>query len=133
MEPGQFRVTRFVIAHDCGFVINPRNLTGTIEGNLMMAMSRAKYECVRFDGRNVTSVDWLTYPIVEMPDVPDSVEIVMVNNSPDKPLTGAGEPSSRPVAAVLSNALFDATGIWFRRVPFSPDALKAAFDKRNQA
>jgi len=68
-----------------------------------------------------------------MPDVPDSVEIVMVNNSPDKPSTGAGEPSSRPVAAVLSNALFDATGIRFRRVPFSPETLKAAFDKRNQA
>jgi nicotinate dehydrogenase subunit B len=130
LDTGQFRVTRFVVAHDCGYVINPRNLTGTIEGNLMMAMSRAKYEGVRFDGHNVTSVDWMSYPIVEMADVPDSVEIVMVNNHPDRPSTGAGEPSSRPMAAVLSNALFDATGVRFRRVPFSPDTLKAAFDAR---
>jgi CO/xanthine dehydrogenase Mo-binding subunit len=133
LDTGQFRVTRFVIAHDCGFVINPRSLTGTIEGNLMMAMSRAKYEGVRFDGHNVTSVDWVSYPIVEMADVPDSVEIVMVNNHPDKPSTGAGEPSSRPMAAALSNALFDATSVRFRRVPFSPETLKAAFEKRAQS
>jgi CO/xanthine dehydrogenase Mo-binding subunit len=34
------------------------------------------------------------------------------------------------MAAALSNALFDATGIRFRRVPFSADVLKAAFDKQ---
>jgi nicotinate dehydrogenase subunit B len=132
LDTGKFRVTRFVVAHDCGFVVNPRNLAGTIEGNLMMAMSRAKFEEVRFNNDRVTSVDWVSYPIVEMEDVPDSVEIVMVNNHPGHKSTGAGEPSSRPMAAVLSNALFDATGIRFRRVPFSQEQLKTAFDKRRQ-
>jgi CO/xanthine dehydrogenase Mo-binding subunit len=129
-DTGQFHVTRFVVAHDCGYVINPRNLTGTIEANLMMGMSRAKYESVRFDSHRVASVDWLTYPIAEIADVPNAVEIVMVNNHPDHPSSGAGEPASRPMAAALSNALFDATGIRFRRVPFSAEVLKAAFDRQ---
>jgi nicotinate dehydrogenase subunit B len=96
----------------------------------MMGMSRAKYEGVHFDSHRVTSVDWLTYPIAEISDVPDAVDIVMVNNHPSQASSGAGEPASRPMAAALSNALFDATGIRFRRVPFSADVLKAAFDKQ---
>jgi nicotinate dehydrogenase subunit B len=127
MDSGHFRVTRFVVAHDCGFVINPRSLTGTIEANLMQGMSRAKYEQVQFTPTRVTSVDWATYPIVEMADVPDSVEIEMVNNRPDAKSLGAGEPATRPVAAVIANALFDATGVRIRRVPFTPASLQAAF------
>jgi CO/xanthine dehydrogenase Mo-binding subunit len=124
---GEFRVTRFVVAHDCGFVVNPMSLTGTIEANLMQAMSRTMYEAVRFSPRRVESVDWLSYPIAEMKDVPDSVEIELVNNRPDAASLGAGEPSSRPVAAAIGNALFDATGVRIRRVPFTPEALRAAF------
>jgi CO/xanthine dehydrogenase Mo-binding subunit len=96
----------------------------------MMGMSRAKYESVRFDSHRVGSVDWLTYPIAEITDVPDAVDIVMVNNHPSHPSSGAGEPASRPMAAALSNALFDATGVRFRRVPFTAEVLKAAFDKQ---
>ena len=40
--------------------------------------------------------------------------------------SGAGEPSSRPVAAAIANAVFDATGVRIRRVPFSPDNVKSA-------
>jgi CO/xanthine dehydrogenase Mo-binding subunit len=62
-----------------------------------------------------------------MRDVPDSIEIEMVNNHPGAPSLGAGEPSSRPVAAAIGNALFDATGVRIRRVPFTPESLQAAF------
>jgi nicotinate dehydrogenase subunit B len=127
MDSGHFRVTRFVCAHDCGFVVNPMSLTGTIEANLIQAMSRAMYEEVRFTPTRVTSVDWATYPIVEMSDVPDSIDIEMVNNRLDATPLGAGEPSTRPVAAAIANALFDATGVRIRRVPFTPASLKAAF------
>jgi CO/xanthine dehydrogenase Mo-binding subunit len=127
MDTGRFRVTRFVVAHDCGFVVNPMSLAGTIEANLIQAMSRAMYEQVKFTPTRVTSVDWATYPIVEMSDVPDSVEIEMVNNHPEAPSLGAGEPSTRPVAAAIGNALFDATGVRIRRVPFTPESLQAAF------
>jgi CO/xanthine dehydrogenase Mo-binding subunit len=127
MDSGRFRVTRFVVAHDCGFVVNPMSLAGTIEANLIQAMSRAMFEQVRFTPTRVESVDWATYPIAEMGDAPDAIEIEMLRNRPDIPSLGAGEPSTRPVAAAIANALFDATGVRIRRAPFTPEALQAAF------
>jgi CO/xanthine dehydrogenase Mo-binding subunit len=110
-------------------VINPLNLRGTIEANLIQSMSRAKHEAVRFDATRVTSVDWLTYPIVDMTEVPDRIDIVLLNNRPEAPSTGAGEPASRPMAAALANALFDATGVRLRRVPLSAQSLLAGMKK----
>jgi len=74
----------------------------------------------------VLSVDGVSYPIDDMTEVPDAIDIVMVNNRPGAASRGAGEPSTRPVAAAIANALFDATGVRLRRVPLTPDALLAA-------
>jgi CO/xanthine dehydrogenase Mo-binding subunit len=106
--------------------VNPLNLRGTIEANLMQASSRAMHEAVRFDESRVLSVDWVTYPIIDMTEVPDAVDIVMLNNKPGTKSYGAGEPSTRPVAAAIANALHDALGVRIRRVPFTPDAVLAA-------
>jgi CO/xanthine dehydrogenase Mo-binding subunit len=46
-------------------------------------------------------------------------------NHPELPPTGAGEASTRPVAAAIANAIFDATGVRLRRAPFTPDRVKA--------
>lgn len=127
MDTGALRVTRFVTAHDCGFVVNPLNLRGTIEANLIQSMSRAMHEAVQFDATRVKSVDWLTYPIVDITEVPEAIEIVMLNNTPDAESRGAGEPSTRPTAAAIANAIYDATGVRVRRVPFTAEALKTAF------
>jgi CO/xanthine dehydrogenase Mo-binding subunit len=123
---GEFRVRRFTVAHDCGFVVNPLNLRGTIEANLMQAMSRAKHEAVRFDERSVRSVDWISYPIIDILEAPDAVDIVLLNNVPGAKSLGAGEPTTRPVAAAIANALHDALGVRVRRVPFTPEAVLAA-------
>ena len=124
-ETGRYRVKRFTCAHDCGFVVNPASLKGTIEANLIQGMSRAMHEAVRFDPTRVLSVDWLTYPIVDMTEVPDAIDIVVLNNRPGVTSRGAGEPATRPVAAAIANALFDATGARLRRVPLTPEALLA--------
>jgi nicotinate dehydrogenase subunit B len=124
---GQWRATRFVVAHDCGMVINPRSLAGVIESNMLMSLSRARHEEVRFNEREVTSVDWASYPILDMTEAPDAIDVVLVGNKPGRSY-GAGEPSTRPVAAALGNALFDATGRRLRRVPLTPERLLAALN-----
>lgn len=126
-ETGALRVTRFVVAHDCGFVINPGALVGTIEANLIQGLSRTVHEAVGFTPTQVTSVDWVTYPILDMTEIPESVEVVLLNNRPEMKSTGAGEPATRPVAAAIANAFFDATGVRLRRVPFDAKAVRAAF------
>ena len=122
---GQWRATRFVVAHDCGLVINPLSLEGVVESNILMSLSRTRHEEVQFDAQRVRSVDWLSYPILDITEAPDSIDLVIVGNQGSRSY-GAGEPSTRPVAAALANALFDATGRRLRRVPFTPQRVLAA-------
>jgi nicotinate dehydrogenase subunit B len=115
---------RFVVAHDCGLIINPEGLRRCIEGNIVQGASRAIWEEVGFDRGNVTSRDWISYPILDVVDAPDAIDIVLINR-PEVAAGGAGEASTRPVAAAIGNAIFDATGARLRRAPFRPDRLKA--------
>ena len=115
---------RFVVAHDCGLIVNPDGLRHYIEGNIVQGTSRSLWEEVTFDAKNVTSVDWLSYPILDITETPEAVDIVLINH-PELPPTGAGEASTRPVAAAIANAIFDATGVRLRRAPFTPDRVKA--------
>ena len=123
---GEIRVERVVVAHDCGLVVNPDGLRNQVEGNIVQSMSRTLHEEVTFDRAHVTSRDWEGYPILRFAEIPDSIEVVIVNNSPKYPSLGAGEPSTCPTAAVIGNAVFDAIGVRLRQTPFRPERVHAA-------
>ena len=116
---------RFTVAHDCGLIVNPQGLRYTIEGGLVQSLSRVLLEEVRFDRQSVTSVDWLTYPILDIKDAPESIEVVLIDR-PEVAPTGAGEATSRVVPAAVANAFFDATGVRLRRAPLTPERVLAA-------
>jgi CO/xanthine dehydrogenase Mo-binding subunit len=122
---GKIWARKFTVAHDCGQIINPDGLTKTIEGNVVQGISRTLWEEVKFDRTAVTSIDWITYPILDITEAPESIDVVLINR-PDVAPSGSGEPSVRPVAAAIANAIFDAAGVRIRRVPFSPDRVKGA-------
>jgi len=134
-ETGHVWVKRLVCAHDCGLVINPEALRRTVEGALMHGLSRALHEEVAFDGEKVTSVDWSSSPTLTHADTPERIDVVLVNGDPnprrpDLPHYGAGEAACKPMIAAVANAIFDATGVRLRRVPFRDarvlTAIKAA-------
>jgi CO/xanthine dehydrogenase Mo-binding subunit len=122
---GRIRVTRVVCAQDCGLMINPDAVKAQVEGNILQTLSRTLHEDVTFDRQRVTSVDWASYPILTFPEVP-ALEIELIQRLDEPPL-GAGEAASAPVAAALGNAVFDATGVRLRSVPFRPERVKVAF------
>jgi CO/xanthine dehydrogenase Mo-binding subunit len=122
---GKIWARKFTVAHDCGQIINPDGLVKCIEGNIVQGISRTLWEETTFDKQAVTSVDWITYPILDITETPETIDCVLINR-PEAAPTGAGEPSIRPVAAAIANAIFDATGVRIRRVPFSPDRVKQA-------
>ena len=93
---GKIWARKFTVAHDCGQIINPDGLVKCIEGNIIQGISRTLWEEVTFDNKAVTSVDWLTYPILDITETPEAIDCVLINR-PDAPPTGAGEPSIRPV------------------------------------
>jgi nicotinate dehydrogenase subunit B len=123
---GAVHVRRLVCVHDCGLIVNPEGLRAVISANLLQSLGRALKEEVTFNRSTVTSVDWVTYPVTRASDVPEQIDIVLLNH-PDLPPGGAGEPSSRPTAAAIANAVFDATGVRVRQAPLSPARVKAAW------
>ena len=127
VDPATGRVwpRRFTVAHDCGLVVNPATLHNIIEGNIIHSTSRALLEEVTFNDKTVTSVDWVSYPILDMMDAPESIDVVILNH-PNEPPSGAGEPASRPTAAAIANAIFEATGVRLRQAPFTKARVKAA-------
>lgn len=128
---GVVEISRVVCAHDCGLIVNPETIRHVIDRQLVWGSSRAMYEEVRFDQNLVTSVDWLTYPVVKMDGVPKSIEIVLIDR-PDMPSSGAAEMAVGPLPAAIGNAIFDATGVRLRRVPFTPQRVKAALARGPQ-
>jgi nicotinate dehydrogenase subunit B len=121
---GVVRVKRLVAAHDCGLIINPDGVKNQIEGNMLQSLSRALKEEVRFTESRITSGDWGTYPILTFSEVPE-LEIVLLDR-PDQPALGAGEPSTVTTAPAVANAIFDATGVRVRQMPFTPERVREA-------
>jgi nicotinate dehydrogenase subunit B len=128
---GRVWVKRLVCAHDCGLVINPEALRRTIEGGMLHSISRALHEEVQFDTEKVTSVDWTSHPSLTHADTPEKIDVVLVNGDPnptrpDLPHYGAGETTCKPMIAAVANAIYDATGVRLRRVPFRAARVLAA-------
>ena len=123
-DTGTVRVRRVTVAHDCGLIINPDGLRNQIEGNVIQAISRTLKEAVRFDSTRVTGVDWNGYPILRFPEIPDAIDIELIDR-PGEPPVGAGEAATSPIPAAIANAIFDATGVRLREVPFTPERVRA--------
>jgi nicotinate dehydrogenase subunit B len=121
---GAIRVTKFYVVHDCGQIINPDGLKNQIEGNVIQTVSRTLLEEVKFDRSQVTSLDWESYPILKFPQVPEIV-IELIDRPTEKPW-GAGEPSAAVIPSAIANAVFDATGVRLRSIPYTPAKVKAA-------
>ena len=119
---GEIRVQRIACSHDCGLMINPDSVRSQVEGNLLQTLSRTLHEETTFDTSRVTSVDWARYPLLRFPEVP-RLDIDLIQRI-DQPPLGAGEAASSPVPAALANAVFDATGVRLRSVPFTRERVR---------
>jgi nicotinate dehydrogenase subunit B len=130
---GHVWVKRLVCAHDCGLVVNPEALRRTIECAMLHSLSRALHEEVRFDAEKPGGVDWITHPSLRHADTPAQIDVVLVNGDPnphrpDLPPYGAGETACKPLIAAVANAIYDATGVRLRRVPFRNERVRAALE-----
>jgi CO/xanthine dehydrogenase Mo-binding subunit len=122
---GKVAAKRLFVAQDCGPVSNPDGMRNQLEGGALQGLSRALGEEVTWDERKVTSIDWRTYHSMTLGDEMPVIESVLVDRH-DAEATGAGETAITVVAAAVGNAIFDATGVRIRQVPFTSERIKAA-------
>ena len=120
-QSGRIRVLRAVASADSGHIVNPDGVSNQIEGGLIQSLSWTLKEEVQMDDTQVLSQDWSSYPILTYSEVPP-VEVVLIDR-PGQPFLGTGEASQGPTGAALANAVFDATGVRFRRLPLTPDRV----------
>lgn len=124
-DTGKVAVKRISVCVDCGPISNPDGLRNQTEGGTLQGMSRAMGEEVTWDNEKVTSVDWTSYHSLPLGFAVPQIEVTMINR-PDEEACGAGELAITIVAAAIGNAIFDATGVRIREVPFTPERVKAA-------
>jgi CO/xanthine dehydrogenase Mo-binding subunit len=129
-DNGRIAVKRFVIANDSGPVSNPDGLKNQLEGGALHGLSRTMLEEVTWDDQRVTSIDWRTYRALPLGAEIPKIETVLLNR-PGVRAMGAGETAVTVVAAAIANAVFDATGVRLRQVPFTPERVRAELARRS--
>jgi CO/xanthine dehydrogenase Mo-binding subunit len=122
-QSGAIAVERAWAAVDAGRVVNPDGLRNQIEGGMVQATSWTLTEEVSFAGERVASVDWASYPILSFERVPH-LEVELIDR-PTEVSLGAGEAAQGPMAASIANAVFAASRMRLRALPFSAAKVRA--------
>jgi isoquinoline 1-oxidoreductase beta subunit len=112
---------------DCGQVVNPENVMAQIQGGVIMGISTALKEQVKFANGGPQSANFNDYKLIKMSEVPE-IEVHIVKST--EPIGGIGEPGVPPAAPAVANAFFNATGVRIRRLPLDPATVREAIQKR---
>jgi carbon-monoxide dehydrogenase large subunit len=132
---GAVRITRYVVAHDCGKLINPLIVDGQIRGGVVHGIGNALYEHMRFDeaAQPITTNygEYLLPIATEMP----RIEVTHLETlSPNNPIgvKGAGEGGTIPATACVISAIEDALspfGVTVNEYPLSPERIIELIDR----
>ena len=135
-KTGKITVQHVYVASDAGLVVYPDGMHNNEEGAIMQGVSKSLYEQLVFDKKGVTSLDWVSYPMIRFKEAPQ-ISLVALQRT-DVPIsdttsvaaggsrsTGSGEPGLVPIPAAIANAFFDATGVRIREAPMTPGRVRA--------
>lgn len=118
---GSYRLDRVVCAVDCGIAINPDVIKAQMEGGIGFALAAARHSAITLKEGRVEQSNFHDFQVLRMNEMP-KVEVYIVPSAENP--TGVGEPGVPPLAPALANALFAATGVRLRKLPF-PAQIKA--------
>lgn len=132
VETGQVTVTKLVMAVDAGVAINPITASGQVEGGMTQALGYGHCEEMAYDAQgNLVNAALGPYHIYRADEMPWMKAILVQTNEPTGPF-GAKAIAEIPkdgVAPAIANAVFDATGVRVRRIPFTPQRVYAALQE----
>ena len=119
---GSVRVTRVVVAFECGAIVNPDGLRNQTVGAIIQGLGGALFEAVEFEGGRIKNAHFATYRLPRFRDIP-AIEAVLLDRK-DIPSAGAGETPIMALAPAVGGALYDATGIRLNNLPLVPEGLR---------
>ncbi|HMO38413.1 MAG TPA: molybdopterin-dependent oxidoreductase [Saprospiraceae bacterium] len=121
IEDGKPKIHRIVCAVDCGIVINQSGAENQIEGSIIDGLSHAMYSELTFKNGQPEQHNFNAYRVMRIGEAP-VIEVHFVKN--EEAPTGLGEPGLPPVIAAVGNAIFAATGVRVREMPFTKIDLR---------
>jgi carbon-monoxide dehydrogenase large subunit len=138
IETGRVTITRYVVAHDCGKLINPMLVDGQIRGGVVHGIGNALFERMIYDenGEPLT-INYADYLLPTAPEVPRIEIIHLESPSPLNPIgvKGAGEGGTIPATACVIAAIEDALrpfGVRITEHPVSPARLLQLLREANE-
>jgi 4-hydroxybenzoyl-CoA reductase subunit alpha len=136
LETGEIKVEKVWVAHDCGKALNPLAVRGQVEGSVWMGLAQALSEEVQFTPGGLTAnAGLLEYKVPVASDAPPVEVFIVESGDPEGPFGAkeAGEGSVAAAIPALTNAIFDAAGIWITELPVTPARVLAAIEKQRAA
>ncbi|MCM2285664.1 MAG: xanthine dehydrogenase family protein molybdopterin-binding subunit [Desulfobacula sp.] len=119
-DKGTITVHKMVCAIDCGTAVFPDGIRAQAESGVIMGLSNAFHEKVSFAQGGVKTANYDAYPVLTMSEVPE-IEVHIAKNN--LKAGGVGEPVFPSVAPAVANAVFKATGVRLRELPFKRESL----------
>jgi CO/xanthine dehydrogenase Mo-binding subunit len=136
MRNGRIRVLRYVAAHDSGRIVHPRLAENQVSGGVLQFLGIALREELYLDKhRGVTlNANFLEHKSTSIVDFPPIEVLFPAGPDPVGPYgaKALGEPPVVPVLAAVANAVANATGVWLREVPFTPQRVLQAMHEQGK-
>jgi len=146
LQTGKMVAKHVYVAQNNGITMSPSLVTNQMSGALIQGLSRAMWEQPTWNTERITSLDWVSYPILRFADTPT---LTLINVHPGQYVTvipgdmtanvqagntaafnegwltsGSGEPPTSAIAGAMANGFFDATGVRIRQSPMRPETTR---------
>lgn len=129
---GHVKVLKVVVVQDIGRVINPLALEGQMHGGILQGIGMALREELVFEGGEPVNASLITYKVPRALEAPAIETAFIETQDPSGPFgaKAGGEHSINPTIAAIANAVADATGVRFHRLPLTPARVLEALATR---
>jgi len=128
-ETFEIRIDHFVVAEDCGKLVNPLIVDGQVHGGVAQGIGAALYEEVVYDAQGqITTASLVDYLVPSACEIPAMTVVHLESSSPTTlgGFRGMGEGGTIGAPAALANAIADALsplGIAINELPVTPERL----------
>ncbi len=135
LETGKVKIEKFTDYHDCGTPINPQAVHGQVEGAIVMGSGETLTEEVLYDEQgNILNPNLHDYLVMTIKDTPEIFSGIVDSYEPEGPYGAkeVGEGATLPVLAAVGHAVANATGVWIKELPITPEKILKALKKKQK-